>query len=35
VEEGDNDVQEGEVLGGLADAAQKIVTAREYYCFKL
>jgi len=37
VEEGDNDVQEGDVLAGVADAAQsaKYVTAREYYCFKL
>lgn len=35
MEEGDNDVQEGEVLGGVADAALKFVTAREYYCFKL
>jgi len=35
VEDGDNEVQ-GDVLGGVADAAQsaKYVTAREY-CFKL
>jgi hypothetical protein len=37
VEEGNNDVQEGDVLGGVADAAHstRFVTAREYYCFKL
>jgi len=35
VEEGDNDVQGGDVLGGVADGAQKFVTAREYYCFKM
>lgn len=36
-EEGDNDVQEGDVLSGVAEAAQstRYVTAREYYCFKL
>ena len=37
MEDGDNEVQEGDVLGAVADAAQsaKYVTAREYYCFKL
>jgi hypothetical protein len=37
VEEGNNDVQEGDVLGGVADAAHstRFVTAREYYYFKL
>ena len=37
MEDGDNEVQEGDVLGGVADVAQfaKYVTAREYYCFKL
>ena len=37
MEDGDNEVQEGDVLGGVADATQsaKYVTAREYYCFKL
>ena len=37
MEDGDNEVQEGDVLGAVADATQsaKYVTAREYYCFKL
>lgn len=35
VEEADNDVQEGEVLGAAADGSQRFVTAREYYCYKL
>jgi hypothetical protein len=36
-DEGENDVQEGEWLSRVADAAQssRYVTAREYYCFKL
>ncbi|XP_066316557.1 uncharacterized protein [Miscanthus floridulus] len=36
-EEGDNDVQEGDWLSRVADAAQssRYVTAREYYCFKM
>ena len=36
-EEGDNDVQEGDWLSGVVDAAQstRYVTAREYCCFKL
>jgi hypothetical protein len=37
VEEGDNDVQEGDMLSGVADVAQstRYLTACEYYCFKL
>ena len=37
MEDGDNEVQEGDVLGGVADAAQsaKYVTTQEYCCFKL
>jgi hypothetical protein len=35
VQEGDNDVQEGDVLGAAAEQSSRYVTAREYYCFKL
>jgi hypothetical protein len=36
-DEGENDVQEGDWLSRVADAAQssRYVTGREYYCFKL